>query len=82
MATDPVPTPTPIPEAPAPDRRRVPGLVDVPPEIEWFANLGNQATHRAYQTSQDAWSELHAGLHTARRVGGVDSSVKSLVAIA
>lgn len=27
------------------------GLADVPPELEWFANLGNKATRRAYQTA-------------------------------
>ena len=27
------------------------GLADVPPEIEWFANLGNQSTRRAYQNA-------------------------------
>jgi site-specific recombinase XerD len=27
------------------------GLADVPPEMEWFANLGNGATRRAYQTA-------------------------------
>jgi site-specific recombinase XerD len=26
-------------------------LADVPPEAEWFANLGNKATQRAYQTA-------------------------------
>ncbi len=26
-------------------------LADVPPEIEWFANLGNKATRRAYETA-------------------------------
>jgi integrase/recombinase XerD len=27
------------------------GLADVPPEVEWFANLGNKATRRAYETA-------------------------------
>ena len=27
------------------------GLADVPPELEWFANLGNQSTRRAYQNA-------------------------------
>jgi integrase/recombinase XerD len=27
------------------------GLADVPPEMEWFANLGNEATRRAYETA-------------------------------
>jgi len=27
------------------------GLSRVPPELEWFANLGNAATRRAYQTA-------------------------------
>ncbi len=26
-------------------------LADVPPEIEWFANLGNKATRRAYENA-------------------------------
>ena len=37
------------------DRRltaeRFQGLTEVPPEIEWFANLGNQSTRRAYQNA-------------------------------
>ena len=27
------------------------GLADVPPEIEWFANLGNPQTRRAYENA-------------------------------
>lgn len=27
------------------------GLASVPPEVEWFANLGNQATRRAYENA-------------------------------
>jgi len=27
------------------------GLADVPPEMEWFANLGNKATRRDYETA-------------------------------
>jgi hypothetical protein len=27
------------------------GLAAVPPEVEWFANLGNKATRRAYQNA-------------------------------
>ena len=27
------------------------GLADVPPEVEWFANLGNKATRRAYENA-------------------------------
>ena len=26
-------------------------LADVPPELEWFANLGNAATRRAYENA-------------------------------
>ena len=26
-------------------------LADVPPELEWFANLGTKATRRAYETA-------------------------------
>jgi integrase/recombinase XerD len=26
-------------------------LAEVPPEMEWFDNLGNKATRRAYQTA-------------------------------
>ena len=37
------------------DRRltaaRFQGLADVPPELEWFANLGNKATRRAYENA-------------------------------
>ena len=28
------------------------GLADVPPEIEWFANLGNPQTRRAYENAR------------------------------
>src|ERR1700737_2108779 len=27
------------------------GLADVPPAMEWFANLGNKAPRRAYETA-------------------------------
>ena len=27
------------------------GLADVPPEVEWFANLGNAETRRAYENA-------------------------------
>ena len=27
------------------------GLADVPPEIEWFANLGSAQTRRAYENA-------------------------------
>ena len=30
---------------------RFQSLADVPPELEWFANLGNAATRRAYQNA-------------------------------
>ena len=33
---------------PRPDRRRIPGLAEVPPELEWFANITNPRTRRAY----------------------------------
>jgi integrase/recombinase XerD len=26
-------------------------LADVPPEVEWFANLSNPSTRRAYETA-------------------------------
>ena len=31
-------------------------LADVPPEFEWFANLGNGATRRAYETALQDWA--------------------------
>ena len=50
--TDPVSTPLP---ALSPERRLTAAayqrLADVPPEVEWFANLGNQATRRAYEAA-------------------------------
>ena len=36
---------------PSPDRRRVPTPRRCPPEIEWFANLGNKSTRRAYENA-------------------------------
>ena len=46
---------TPVPATPPSTRiltaAAFQGLADVPPEMEWFANLGNQATRRAYQTA-------------------------------
>jgi hypothetical protein len=35
----------------APDRRRFQKLADVPPEIEWFANITNPSTRRAYEAA-------------------------------
>ena len=50
MTTDPLPTVIPTPgrllTAAAFQK-----LADVPPEVEWFANLGNQATRRAYENA-------------------------------
>jgi site-specific recombinase XerD len=48
------PAKTPLPVPPSPSGRLLTaaafqGLADVPPELEWFANLGNAATRRAYQ---------------------------------
>lgn len=47
-----------LPEVTAPAGRlltadRFQRLADVPPEIEWFANLGNAATRRAYENALD-----------------------------
>jgi site-specific recombinase XerD len=47
-------TPLPVPTSPAGRHLTAAayqGLADVPPELEWFANLGNAATRRAYQTA-------------------------------
>ena len=53
----------PQPDRPASDPRSPPpvprlltaaefqGLADVPPEVEWFANLGNPSTRRAYENA-------------------------------
>ena len=30
---------------------RFQGLADIPAELEWFANLGNPSTRRAYRTA-------------------------------
>ena len=45
-----------LPTSMVPSRRRLTaeafqGLAAVPPEMEWFANLGNKATRRAYQNA-------------------------------
>lgn len=44
-----------VPHSPAGERRlsaeRFQGLVDVPAELEWFANLGNPSTRRAYRAA-------------------------------
>ena len=40
---------------PATERRliaeRFQGLADVPPELEWFANISNKSTRRAYENA-------------------------------
>jgi site-specific recombinase XerD len=51
MATDPVPTQPSTPEPRLLTAAAFQGLAEVPPEMEWFANLGNGATRRAYQTA-------------------------------
>ena len=42
-------------------------LADVPPEVEWFANLSNPHTRRAYE---NAIARLHA-VHRHRPAGGI-----------
>ena len=37
-------------------------LADVPPEIEWFANLGNKSTRRAYQNALQDFMQF-TGIH-------------------
>jgi hypothetical protein len=47
-------TPLPVPTSPAGrvlTAAAFQGLTDVPPEMEWFANLGNRATRRAYEAA-------------------------------
>lgn len=47
-------SPLPVPTSPEPrllTAAAFQGLAAVPPEMEWFANLGNNATRRAYQTA-------------------------------
>ena len=34
-------------------------LADVPPEVEWFANLSNPSTRRAYETAVRGFHALH-----------------------
>jgi site-specific recombinase XerD len=47
-----LPLPTPIPQpARLLTAERFQQLAEVPPEIEWFANLGNPATRRAYENA-------------------------------
>jgi hypothetical protein len=50
--------------------RRTDGLADVPAEIEWFANLGNKATRRAYES---AFAGFQA-VYRHRAAGGVSDS--------
>jgi integrase/recombinase XerD len=45
------PEPMALPEARALTSAAFQGLASVPPEVEWFANLGNTATRRAYQNA-------------------------------
>src|ERR1700682_241364 len=50
-------------------------LADVPPEIEWFANIGNRSTRRAYENAiRDfmGFSVLQA--HTERSSSWTDQS--------
>ena len=42
------------------------GLADVPPEIEWFANLGNTATRRAYENALQSMRITAVPRQTAR----------------
>ncbi len=34
-------------------------LADVPPEIEWFANIRNRSTRRAYENAMHDFHALH-----------------------
>lgn len=45
-------------------------LADVPPEIEWFANLGSRATRRAYKAAIGDFMRL-AGIHRPEEFRGV-----------
>jgi integrase/recombinase XerD len=49
------------------------GLADVPPEIEWFNNLGNEATRRAYKTALADFMRL-TGIRQVQEFGIVTRS--------
>ena len=53
-----------------PDRRLIAtefqGLADVPPEREWFANIDNPQTRRAYQNDLQVFSRF-VGIHKPER---------------
>jgi len=46
------------------------GLADVPPEIEWFANLGSKATRRAYENAIRDFMQF-AGIRRPEEFRGV-----------
>jgi len=56
LTTPPNQLPTPTPTTPAPGTRLLTAaefhrLAEVPPEVEWFANLSNPSTRRAYENA-------------------------------
>ena len=64
-------TTVPVPLTPSPPitltASQFQDLAEVPPEIEWFANLTNANTRRAYRAG-------HRGLHGLRRPAAIPSS--------
>ena len=56
-----------------PERRltavRFQQLADVPPEIEWFANLGNKSTRRAYENALQDFIQRLYQKHNDRQRG-------------
>ena len=49
------------------------GLASVPPEIEWFANIHNPRTRRAYETDIDDFSKF-IGIHRPEEFRSVTRS--------
>ena len=69
-----MPLPCPAGTAPAPVGRLLTAaefhrLADVPPEVEWFANLTNQQTRRAYETAVKDFMRF-AGIATPEGIPG------------
>jgi hypothetical protein len=64
MSTLPVPT---SPEPRLLTAAAFQGLADVPPEMEWFANLGNKATRRAYETALKDFMRFTRACHRLAR---------------
>jgi hypothetical protein len=67
------PDPLPVPIAPEPrllTAAEFHRLADVPPEVEWFANLGNPHTRRAYEKATGDSYRRRAALGRKQKTAG------------